>query len=168
LIFCSRQIFRSRILGEDPAKIAALALVQEDFSALLWKVQAPTVILWGANDTVTPLRTGILLEAILPRARLQVIPLAGHVLMFDQPQLFNRAVKDAIIVREIEPPSVPAGPETRVGVCRGESGKNFTGAYDRIEITDCSDVRMTDITTRSMVIDRSRVVLRRGRFGTSM
>ena len=156
------EILRSRILGEDPAKITALALVQEDFSPLLEQVKVPTVILWGADDTVTPLRTGILLEAVLPRARLQVIPQAGHVPMFDQPQLFNRAVQDAIAGREIKTPSVPTVTDTREAICRGESGNTFSGLYQRIEITDCSDVRLTDITTGSLVIDRSRVVIEKG------
>lgn len=156
------EILRSRILGEDPAKIAALALVQEDFSPLLERVKTPTVILWGADDTVTPLRTGLLLEAVLSRARLQIIPQAGHVPMFDQPHLFNRAVLDAIAGREIKPTPVETGTAARLGVCRGESGKTFSGTYARLEITDCSDVRLTDITAGSLVIDRSRVVIEKG------
>jgi pimeloyl-ACP methyl ester carboxylesterase len=156
------ETLRSGILGGDPAKIAALALVQEDFSPLLEQVTAPTAILWGDDDTVTPLRTGLLLEALLPRARLQVIPRAGHVPMLDQPHLFNRAVLDALDARESAPPPAPDGTSERIGLCRGETGKTFSGPFARIEITDCRDVRLTDITAAAVVIDRSRVVMEQG------
>lgn len=161
-LLLSNEILRGRILGEDPAKIAALALVQADFSPLLGKVKTPTVILWGSDDTVTPLRTGILLEAVLPCARLQVIPQAGHVPMFDQPQLFNRAVQEAIAAREVTPLPMRNDTEDRIGTCRSETGKNFSGPYQSIEIINCSDVRLTDITTGSLVIDRSKVVIEEG------
>lgn len=156
------ETLRSSILGGDPAKIAALALVQEDFSPLLEQVTAPTAILWGDDDTVTPLRTGLLLEALLPRARLRVIPQAGHVPMFDQPRLFNRAVLDALDARESDSPPPLDGTGERIGLCSGETGKTFSGSYAHIEITDCRDVHLTDITAAAVVIERSRVVMDQG------
>lgn len=156
------ETLRGSILGGNPAKIAAMALIQEDFSALLAQVQAPTIILWGADDAVTPLRTGLLLEAVLPHARLQVIPLAGHVPMLDQPKLFNRAVLDAIAAPAPDPRPISADVGERVGLCRGETGKTFSGVYERIEISDCRDVRLTDITAAAVAIDHSQVFVEQG------
>lgn len=154
-------LLRGQVLGGNPARIAALALAQEDFSATLRQVRAPAVILWGADDLVTPLRTGILLEAVLPSARLLTIPQAGHVPMFDQPALFNRTLLDAI--GGIAPP-VPAPPPAggTVGTCRGEEGKTFTGAFERLEIADCRDVRLVNVTCGPVTITRSEVEIEKG------
>src|SRR6266853_893092 len=72
-IILSSQQLRQRLLGADAAKIAGLAAVSEDLSRELPKVRAETLIVWGAQDTLAPLRTGKVLALKLPRARLAVI-----------------------------------------------------------------------------------------------
>ena len=46
---------RQKILQASPAKIAGLALVLDDFSELIPRVEAPTLIIWGKNDPIAPL-----------------------------------------------------------------------------------------------------------------
>lgn len=153
-------LLRGRFLAGDPGRIAALALVQEDFSPLLGRIETPTAIVWGAEDAVTPLRTGVVLETVLPRAHLQVIPGAGHLPMFDQPLLFAQALRHALVQPVPPAPTPPSAVET--GVCRRQSGLTFTGAYERLEITDCSDVRLVDFSARAVTITRSRVSMESG------
>ncbi|MBE0596294.1 MAG: alpha/beta hydrolase, partial [Desulfuromonadales bacterium] len=145
------ELLRERFLGGDPTRIAAVALIQEDFSRPLRQISAPTVILWGGEDRITPLRTGVLLEAVLPQARLQVIPTAGHLPMADQPALFRLALRTALV--SPPPVIVPPPPSERIGVCRGEVGLRFSGSYARLEITDCSDIRLTNVAARAVTID---------------
>ncbi|WP_432823187.1 alpha/beta fold hydrolase, partial [Trichloromonas sp.] len=121
------ELLRSRVLGGDPVKIAAMALIQENFSPYLFRVRVPAVILWGENDRVTPRRTGTLLEANLPAARLQIIPGAGHVPMAETPRLFEAAFL-AALQGEIAPAGFPAGGEGRTGRCEGSRGMVFEGA----------------------------------------
>ena len=54
---------RQRMLRGDPSAIAAFAMVEHDFSASLRAIVAPTLIIWGADDTIAPLRTGQALAA---------------------------------------------------------------------------------------------------------
>lgn len=155
------EMLRTRFLAGDPARIAAVALVQADFSRSLRQIATPAVILWGAEDPVTPLRTGLLLEALLPQARLQVIAGAGHVPMAEQPRLFRLALRQALTSAAAAAP--PAAASERIGLCRGESGLTFSGSYRHLEITDCSDIRLTDVAATALSITRSRVSIEQGR-----
>ncbi len=73
-----------KYLYKDHATLnAALGLVYEDFSRAAREVAIPTHIIWGDQDTVAPIRTGILLADLLPNAELHQIYEAGHVPMTD-------------------------------------------------------------------------------------
>ena len=88
-VFNSPQL-RSKLLAADPTRIAALGLVLQDYSAILPAVTMPTLIMWGQNDDVAPLRTGRLLAGALPASRLRIIPGAGHSPMIGSAKVFNR------------------------------------------------------------------------------
>ena len=49
------------------------------------EVKAPTLLLWGREDRVTPLRFGERLLSELPDARLEVFPRCGHLPMVEVP-----------------------------------------------------------------------------------
>ena len=52
--------------------------INEDLSSLLPKVDVPTLLIWGENDTATPLRDAKTMEKHIPDAGLVVLPNAGH------------------------------------------------------------------------------------------
>lgn len=159
----ANEALRARVLAGDPGRIAALALVQDDFSRTLRTVQAPTFIIWGKEDQVTPLRTGLLLESLLPQASLQVIPGAGHVPMAQQPKRFREALGKALV--EAPAPRVPpTEPADRIGICQSQQGLSFNGRYDRLEIADCRDIRLVDVHANSVTIRGSRVNIEQGVF----
>src|SRR3970282_1540475 len=85
IILASPQM-RDSVLGGDPARLAGLAAVSEDLSADLPEVRAETLVLWGGKDLLVPVRTGKVLAAQLPRARLLLIERAGHTPMLERPQ----------------------------------------------------------------------------------
>ena len=64
---------------------AAGELLTGEHAAELARVLAPTLILWGARDVLVPASGAADLAAAMPRARLRVIPGAGHVPMLDRP-----------------------------------------------------------------------------------
>jgi pimeloyl-ACP methyl ester carboxylesterase len=47
-------------------------------------IRAPTLLLWGGSDTISPPAVGSYLEALLPRARLVVIPDGDHMFARDR------------------------------------------------------------------------------------
>lgn len=50
----------------------------EDMSAYLPKIRASTLLIWGENDTATPLTDGQKMEKLIPDAGLVVLKGAGH------------------------------------------------------------------------------------------
>ena len=52
--------------------------VNEDLTALLPKVQVSTLLIWGENDTATPLSDGQKMERLIPDAGLVTLAGAGH------------------------------------------------------------------------------------------
>lgn len=59
------------------------------------KISVPTFIIWGEKDEVTPLKSAeCLLSAV--KAKLLVIPDAGHLPMIDQPHAVARAIEGII------------------------------------------------------------------------
>ena len=58
----------------------------------LRKIAAPTLLVWGENDTLIPPAIGDLLRAEIPDSRLLVLEGAAHVPMFDLPEDFDAAL----------------------------------------------------------------------------
>ncbi|HZS75097.1 MAG TPA: alpha/beta fold hydrolase [Ktedonobacteraceae bacterium] len=81
-------------LRSGPAALlrATRDLLTQDIRNDLATLQAPTLLIWGENDTlVPPTLAGVICNA-LPDARLLMVKKAGHVVMFDQPQECNEAI----------------------------------------------------------------------------
>jgi pimeloyl-ACP methyl ester carboxylesterase len=58
------------------------------------RIQAPTLVLWGATDVWIPLTYGRRMALELPSAALVVIPDAGHNVMEERPDELNRSLID--------------------------------------------------------------------------
>lgn len=78
----------------DPKGYAAAARAVSDYNwtADLPRLTAPTLILQGLDDQLTPPGGSIKMSRGLPRARLLMIPGAGHNLPIEQPALFHTSV----------------------------------------------------------------------------
>lgn len=151
---------RRKLLGGASAKIAALALIDEQFATLFQRVTSPTVVLWGSADAVAPPRTGRLLASRLPDARLEVLQGLGHEPMHDGPKVFEDRLL-AAIAGPLAPATPHPGTPTseRIGTCLEEKDKIFRGDYRRIDIKDCDRVRLVDVSARQVNIDDSDVTM---------
>jgi pimeloyl-ACP methyl ester carboxylesterase len=65
-----------------------------DLSERVGNVAAPTLVLCGADDKMTPLRYSQFLAATIPNARLEVVPNAGHMVMLENPPAVANALAD--------------------------------------------------------------------------
>jgi pimeloyl-ACP methyl ester carboxylesterase len=52
---------------------------------LLTEIRLPALIVWGEHDRLVPLDVGMQYEALLPDARLEVVPEAGHFVDLEEP-----------------------------------------------------------------------------------
>ncbi len=83
-----------RNAGNDPRAYAAAARAVSDYNwtAELSRVRAPTLILQGLDDQLTPPGGAVKMSRALPQARLLLMPDAGHNLPLEQPLAFLASV----------------------------------------------------------------------------
>lgn len=143
---------RQRVLRGDPNAIAAYALVEHDFSEALPRIKAPTLLIWGAFDSIAPMRTGQALASAIPKARLQVLEGLGHAPQIEAPQRFNPILLDELDGRQLAAPpyALPVRPVQggRAGTCQGQRGQEFTGDYERLVLDNCHDAVIRDARIR--------------------
>lgn len=68
-------------------------VVNEDLTKLLPNIKASSLLVWGTNDTATPLSDGEKMESLIPDAGLVKIQGAGHYSFLEAPELVSRVVK---------------------------------------------------------------------------
>ncbi len=67
-------------------------LLQDDVTDVLPAIRQPTLVIWGDGDVLLPPALGEAISAGIAGSRFVLLPHAGHVLMVDAPQPFNREV----------------------------------------------------------------------------
>jgi pimeloyl-ACP methyl ester carboxylesterase len=155
---------RSRYLKGDPHKIASLALANFDFSNLIYQINVPAVIIWGANDPTTPIRTGKLLHYILEKTQFNIVPETGHNPILERPDEFNRLIQDALVTESWQRPWEKPQKTDRVAVLSHKHNMTLTGHYKSIEISDCKSIRMENLEADFIkVIDSDDVVIENSR-----
>lgn len=76
----------ARRRGQGPTRSACYAAMRDaDLRGKLGMVEAPTLVIWGAEDNIVPLRDAGLVDSEWPKADLRLIPNAGHWPQFEQP-----------------------------------------------------------------------------------
>ncbi len=70
------------------------------------RADAPVLLLWGTEDSITPPAVGRRLRTVLPNARLLFILEAGHLPMVDRPSVF--AFHLSSFLNDLAPESLPS------------------------------------------------------------
>ena len=52
----------------------------------------PTMVLWGARDSLTPMAQGMDIARLIPNAHWEVLPASGHIPAIEDPQSFDAAL----------------------------------------------------------------------------
>jgi pimeloyl-ACP methyl ester carboxylesterase len=73
------------------------ACTQVDLSSQLAQIHCPAWVASGADDRLAPLACAHFLAARLPATRLQVIPAAGHMVLFEQPAALAEGLRSFLI-----------------------------------------------------------------------
>lgn len=69
-------------------------IISEDLTRFMPRVIQPTLIIWGAEDTETPLEYAEIMNSAIKGSRLEVFENAGHFSFLDQVELFVRELNN--------------------------------------------------------------------------
>lgn len=98
--------FRKKMGSADYAAASPLMrqvlvkTVNEDLEPLLPNIKCPTLLVWGVNDTATPLSDGEKMEKLIPDAGLVKLENAGHYSFLEQQFTFNRVMCSFLKIEE--------------------------------------------------------------------
>ena len=73
-----------------------LNLINSDLTEILKEVKAPTLIIWGEKDKVTPLSDGQLIHSLIKNSKLSIIGNARHSPQFTNPKEVAKLINDFI------------------------------------------------------------------------
>lgn len=65
-----------------------------DQTELLPKIDVPTLLVWGENDSAVPLRIAIEMKALIPNSTLSILDKVGHNAHLENPHLFYGIIKN--------------------------------------------------------------------------
>lgn len=69
-------------------------VVNEDLRGVMPLIKAPSLLIWGENDTATPLRDAKIIEKLIPDAGLVSFPGCGHYSFLDNPRQFSAVLSN--------------------------------------------------------------------------
>jgi len=75
--------------GKPGFQPALLACFEYDFRDRLPEIRHPTLIVWGENDSIIPVRDAQEFERLIPDSRKVVMRETGHIPMAERPRTFN-------------------------------------------------------------------------------
>lgn len=71
--------------------------VNEDLKKYMPSISAPTLLIWGENDTATPLSDAKTMEKLIPDAGLVSFPECGHYSFLDNPGQFRAVIQSFLL-----------------------------------------------------------------------
>ncbi len=155
-------LLRRSVLSGDPMRIAALALLEHNFDTELRSVEAPTLLIWGQQDTTAPVRTFHVLEERLPIWGSALLDGVGHNPIAGVPHVVSALMAKFLDKPELGVPEHERTGATTVqqGACVKEAARTFEGRWARLEINGCRQVLIRDAVIDSLAIYNSNVELR--------
>jgi pimeloyl-ACP methyl ester carboxylesterase len=103
LLFYRHQIRRKayKVIGSDYLEAGLLRetylrVISEDLQVFASKIKLPTQLIWGNNDTETPVEDGKKYASLISGSTLSVIPDAGHMVHQEQVVKVAKIVKDFV------------------------------------------------------------------------
>ena len=73
-------------------KKTLVQLIDEDLRELLPNINVPTLLIWGENDTATPICDGEIMEKLIPDAGLIKVENCSHYVFLERPAYVNKII----------------------------------------------------------------------------
>jgi pimeloyl-ACP methyl ester carboxylesterase len=70
---------------------------EEHYAPRIKTITHPTLILWGEEDRVFPIKAGRLLHELIQKSAFAAIPRAGHIPQWEQPEPVNAHLRSFLL-----------------------------------------------------------------------
>ncbi len=71
-------------------------VIREDLTPILSNIKIPTLIIWGENDTATPLSAGKKINSLIPKSKMIIFKNTSHFSYLDDQEKFVTEIKKFI------------------------------------------------------------------------
>lgn len=75
----------------------AKSAVRHNLGDKLYQIKAPTLLIWGKEDTVTPKFVGEKFNELIDNSQLFIVDQCGHAPMMERPAVFNHILNDFLV-----------------------------------------------------------------------
>lgn len=153
----SSQESRELYFQGKPSTIAAVALIMEDYSKILEKIKIPTLLLWGEDDEIAPLRTGYILNKMIGNSTLKVIKNSGHLPMLDSKKEYLKYLE--LFAKNKVKKSISKVYEKKFDniVIENQNDIKLEGQYKTITINNSRNIVLNNCYANKIIISKSRV-----------
>lgn len=148
---------RKVLLRSNPSTIAATALVEEDFSLIPQRVNVNTLIMWGEEDKVAPLRTGYVLHKRIENSKLTTVKDTGHVPIKDASQIFLNALQEHLKNHAYQKEEMTFSSYAKKIVIDNKDKVTLTGHIEHLVIKNSTNIRIKDAKIDELYIEKSDV-----------
>ena len=155
---------RTKFLN-SPTSIAALGLMTEDWFEL-HNIKIPTMILWGENDGVTPLRSGYVLNFLLDNSKLFIIKNSGHVPILDSKEDYFGYL-DYFLSNDIKKDEKIYKQSSLNRELKNSKGELKNCSYKYLKITNSNNLHLNNCNIERLIIENSDVYIVDSNIGSS-
>lgn len=74
-------------------------VVNEDLKHIMPQIKCETLLIWGENDTATPLKDAKIMERLIPNAGLVSFPGVGHYSFLENAIQFQAVLKSFLNIK---------------------------------------------------------------------
>ncbi|RBQ28017.1 hypothetical protein CRU91_11395 [Aliarcobacter vitoriensis] len=151
------ETIRKKILN-TPNSIAALGLITENWFDI-YKIKTPTMILWGENDNITPLRTGYILNYLLENSKLYIIKNSGHVPIIEsKDEYFNYL--NIFLTQDIVKEETTFKPMNNINrELNNNKGLLKNCSYKYLKIVNSNNLYLQNCNIEKLVVENSNIYI---------
>ncbi|WP_026803011.1 alpha/beta fold hydrolase [Aliarcobacter lanthieri] len=159
------ETIRKKFLN-TPKSIAALGLMTENWFDL-YKIKTPTIILWGEDDNVTPLRTGYVLNYLLENSKLNIIKNSGHVPIIDSKDEYFKYLNDFLEQDILKEEKSYKSTNNLNRELRNNKGLLKDCSYKYLKIVDSNNLYLQNCNIQKLVVENSNIYIIDSKIGES-
>ncbi|MFY9075263.1 alpha/beta hydrolase [Malaciobacter mytili] len=148
----SRKVF----LSSNPNRIAAVSLLEEDFSNTFKTIDNNTLIIWGEKDKTAPLKTAYVLNKLIKNSKLVIFKNSAHVPIIDEPELFFQELKNHLNVNNYKKKSNPILKKEDTFIIENKNDLKINGYYyKKLIVKNSKNIRIENSTIEELIVENS-------------